>query len=115
MDLKPKIRPTPTSPPLLPHGGFLSFDSLVTFEWTPHAGATSYAIDIKHLGQETYPLETEQSRIVTPSAEQTSSGKITHSLNLTPGDYEWCITALNSAQEPLQSTEDRIYQIQSQQ
>jgi cell division protein FtsB len=99
---------------LAPDSGFMSSTGKTTFTWTAHQNATKYVVEIKSLGQASYPSTylDNQTVVVDPTAP--ASAQLSLTKTLASGNYVWRVTAIETMtghDMVLQSTTDRNYQV----
>jgi|SRR5665213_656781 len=99
---------------LAPNSGLLTHTNDTVFEWTPHRLATIYTVEIKFMGQQSYPSSEPADQTVTFADTSSQPSKITLEKNIPDGDYNWRVTAkaiIDGKDTVLQSTPDWNYQI----
>lgn len=99
---------------LTPHGGMMAHENKTVFEFTPHKQANKYVVEIKMMGQQTYPTSYPNDQTVVFATGATQPERIRLTKILESGDYNWRVTAISTTggtDKVLQSSEDRTYQI----
>jgi hypothetical protein len=73
-----------------------------------------YEVQIRFIGQATYPANTPMDQVVTYSDASSQPSVVSLAKNMPDGDYQWHVVAkayIKGVLTTLQSTEDRYLQI----